>query len=328
MKIAIVGTGAMGSIYAALLADAGNEVWAIDLWPEHLQAIGSHGLRVEGASGDRTVRGIHATRDVSEAADCDLFVIATKADGVASAARAVSAAMRADALVLTIQNGLGAGERIAEHMPVDHVLLGVAEGFGASMKGPGHAHHNAMKLIRIGEMGGGLSDRLQRIVEVWRHAGFEVRGFADIEQLIWEKFVCNVAFSAPCTVFECTIGTLMATPERWQVALGAAAEAYAIGCAKGVSFGFDDALDYVTEFGRRMPDARPSMLLDHLARRPSEIAAINGMVPLLGRQLGVATPYNDTLTAVIRAREAAFAGNSSGPSGGLKAERREPRTVA
>ncbi len=307
MKIAVVGTGAMGSVYAALLADAGNEVWAVDTWGEHVAAINANGLRVEGASGDRTIR-LNAVADVAQAGACDLYILATKADGVGAAARAIMPLMAESSLVLTIQNGLGAGERIAEHMPTDNVLLGVAEGFGASMRGPGHAHHNGMKLIRIGEMAGGRMDRAQTIAQVWREAGFDVKAYDDIEQLIWEKYVCNCTFSAPCTAFDCTIGDVMAAPDRWAVALGCARETYAIGRAKGVAFSFDDPVAYVTAFGQRMPDARPSMLLDHHAGRRSEIGALNGMAPVLGAELGVPTPYNEALSAVIRAREAQFVG--------------------
>lgn len=306
MKIAIVGTGAMGSIYAALLADAGHEVWAIDTWQAQIDAIGKNGLRVEGASGDRIVTSIHTSATAEAAGTCDLYVIATKASGVGAAARGIAPLMGPDSLVLTIQNGLGSGERIAEHMACDNVLLGVAEGFGASMKGPGHAHHNAMRLIRIGEVGGGLTPRLERVARVWREAGFKVRAFDDINQLIWEKFLCNVTFSAPCSVFGCTVGELMAQPDRWEIALGCMHEAYRLGQAKKIAFSFDDPADYVTTFGAAMPNARPSMLLDHMARRPSELDAINGQVPALGAELGIATPYNGTLCAILRAREAEF----------------------
>ena len=306
MKIAIIGVGAMGSIYAALLADAGHEVFAIDVWKDHVDAIREHGLRVEGASGDRTVTSIHAATDPAEALEADLYIIATKASGVGAAARAIRPLMGPTSLVLTIQNGLGAGDRIAEHMPVDNVLLGVAEGFGASMRGPGHAHHNGMNLIRIGEIGGGLTARLNDVAAVWQGAGFEVKAFEDINQLIWEKFLCNGTFSAPCTAFDCTIGELMASPDQWQVALGCTREIYELGRAKGVVFSFDDPIAYVTVFGERMPNARPSMLLDHHARRPSEIDAINGMASTLGRETGIPTPYNETLTAVVKAREAGF----------------------
>jgi 2-dehydropantoate 2-reductase len=304
MKIAIVGTGAMGSIYAALFADAGHEVWAVDLWQAHLDAIAERGLRVEGASGDRCVTSIRTAIGVAAAGPCDLYVIATKADGVAAAAAAIAPLLTPDALVLTIQNGLGAGERIAAHLPAGQVLLGVAEGFGASMKRPGHAHHNAMKLIRIGELGGGLTPRLEALAAAWREAGFDVKAFADIDQLIWEKFCCNVTFSAPCTLFDCTIGELMADPARWHIALACAREAYAMGRAKGVAFSYDDPVAYVTAFGAHMPEARPSMLLDHLAGRRSEIDAINGMVPRLGKELGIPAPYNEVLSAAVKAREA------------------------
>lgn len=306
MKIAVVGTGAMGSVYAALLSDAGNEVWAVDVWQDHLDAISRHGLRVEGASGDRTVRSIHTAPDVADVGPCDLYILATKASGVGPAARAIAPVMGPDSLVLTIQNGLGSGERIAEHLPTSNVLLGVAEGFGASMKGPGHAHHNAMKLIRIGEMAGGMTDRLARIERVWRDAGFDVKAFPDVNQLIWEKFVCNVTFSAPCTVFDCTIGELMSDPAAWRTALGCGLEAHAAGVAENIAFSFEDAEAYVTDFGSRMPNARPSMLLDHLARRKSEIDAINGMVPVVAARHGIPTPYNDTLSAIVRFRETRF----------------------
>lgn len=310
MKIVIIGVGAMGSVYAALLADAGHEVHAIDVWQEHVDAIRKQGLRVEGASGDRTVTSIHAATDPAEAGNADLYIIATKAAGVGAAARAIRPLMGPKSLVLTIQNGLGAGERIAEHMPDDNVLLGVAEGFGASMRGPGHAHHNGMNLIRIGEIEGGLTERADRIASVWKQAGFNVRAFADINQLIWEKFLCNGTFSAPCTAFDCTIGELMANPDQWRVALGCAREIHALGQAKDVAFSFGDPIAYVTAFGKRMPDARPSMLLDHHARRGSEIDAINGMAVTLGREFGIATPYNEALTVVVKAREAGFAVSS------------------
>lgn len=306
MKIAVIGVGAMGSIYAALLADAGHEVWAVDTWRAHVDAINASGLRVEGASGDRTVRTIRATSRIGDVGTCDLCVIATKAAGVGPAARAAAPVIGPEAIVLTIQNGLGAGERIAAHISPGNVLLGVADGFGASMIGPGHAHHNNMKLIRIGEIGGGLTDRLHQLEGIWQQAGFNARAFDNITQLIWEKFLCNVTFSAPCTTFNATIGDLMGNADHWQIALGAMSEAYAIAMARGVPLSFDDPVAYVTAFGAGMPQARPSMLLDHLAGRVSELDAINGMVPVLGRELNIPTPYNDTLSAILRQREAAF----------------------
>ena len=305
MKIAVVGAGAMGSVYAGLLASAGNEVWAVDTWREHIDAIRAGGLRVEGASGSRTVR-LHATTDASEPPPCDLVIIATKADGVASAAASIKPLLHGDTLVLTIQNGLGAAERICRHLPPDNVLLGVAGGFGASIRGPGYAHHNGMELVRLGELGGGITERLERVGGVWRDAGFNVRCFEDINQLVWEKFVCNVTYSGSCTIFECTIAGVQANEHAWKVASSCAAEAYAAGIAKEVHFSFDNPIAHVREFGEKIPDSRPSMLQDYLAKRPSEIDAINGMVPVVAREVGTAAPYNEVVTAIVRAKELAI----------------------
>ncbi|MFZ1816211.1 MAG: 2-dehydropantoate 2-reductase [Rhizobiaceae bacterium] len=306
MKIAVVGVGAMGSIYAGLFADADHEVWAVDTWQDHVARINDSGLRVEGASGDRTVRNIRATSQMADVGTCDLCIIATKASAVGDAARSSAGVIGDNAMVLTIQNGLGAAERIAQHIDPKKVLLGVADGFGASLKGPGHAHHNAMKLIRIGEIEGGMTDRLLAIEKAWQGAGFNARAFENINQLIWEKFLCNVTFSAPCTTFNCTVGELMNHPEWWEVALGAMQEAYSIALAKEVPLSFTDPVAYVTAFGNSMPDARPSMLLDHMAKQRSELDAINGMVPEMGKQSSIPTPYNNTLCAILRQRERMF----------------------
>ena len=306
MKIAVIGAGAMGSIYAGLMAEAGNEVWVVDLWQDHIDAINQNGLRIEGVSGDRVVSSITATDNVSEVGVCDLIILATKASGVKPAAQTLGAAIGPHTLILSIQNGLGAGELIKQHLDSDNILLGMAQGFGASMKRPGHAHHNGMDLIRIGEFSGGLTDRVERVVDLWNISGFEAKGFEDINQLIWEKFICNVAFSGPCTVFDRTLGQMMADPESWSVCQKCAIEAYETGCAKGVNLSFDDPVDYVTKFGQKMPDARPSMLLDHHVRRRSEIDFINGMVPVVAQEVGTPAPYNEVISAIVRSKENEF----------------------
>ena len=174
------------------------------------------------------------------------------------------------------------------------------------MKAPGHVHHNGMDLIRLGEMDGGLSNRVEKLATLWREAGFNVKAFDDIQQLIWEKFICNVSFSAPCTVFERTIGEVLDDPESWNVSRNCGLEAYKAGLVKEINFSFTDPVEYIEAFGSKMPGARPSMLLDHMARRPSEIDAINGMVPVVAREVGTQAPFNEALSAVVRIREKSF----------------------
>ncbi len=212
-----------------------------------------------------------------------------------------------ESMVMAFQNGLGAGERVARQVPGDQVLIGIAEGFGSSIPEPGHVHHNGMRLIRIGELQGGLTERVQRIETLWRDAGFNVKAFADIDRMVWEKFLCNVTLSAPTAVFDVTVGELMADADAWAVALGCTMECYRLGQAKGIAWPFEDPVQYVTEFAATIPHASPSMRLDQLAGRRSEVDVINGKVVELSRQLGLDAPYNETLCAVLRQRESRFA---------------------
>lgn len=306
MKIALLGLGAMGSIYAALLADAGNEVWAMDPWAAHTDAIRQQGLRVEGASGDRTITSIQLTDNADDLQGADLFIVATKAAHVGDAAASIRQFVAANTFVLTIQNGLGAGERIAKHLPERNILLGVAEGFGASVKSPGHVQHTAMKMIRIGSFLPGNESVVETVTGLWRNAGFNASAFDDIAQLIWEKFICNVAYSAPCAVFEKTVRELLQDPHARAVSQACALEAYQVATLKKINLSFDDPLQYIADFGERVGDSRPSLYLDHLARRPSEIGAINGMVPVVASEVGIEAPYNQTLTHILRSREAAW----------------------
>lgn len=305
MKIAIIGVGAMGSVYAALLSSGGHEVWAIDPWQEHIDAIRQNGLRVEGASGDRTVR-IGATTDPAEVSGADLVIIATKDHGVVDAAHAALRVAKDDAPILTIQNGLGSADKVAGIVGSKRIMMGVVGGFGASMRGPGHAHHNGMEFLRLGEMDGGLTPRLEAVAEAWRSGGFKVLTFDDIHKMVWEKLICNVTYSGTCTLTGLRIGEVQASPQAWSVAAACANEAYQVARAKGIALDFDDPVAYVRAFGEKIPGARPSMLLDHLAGRRAEIDNINGAIPREGAKVGIATPVNAVVVALLKAKEAAF----------------------
>ena len=302
MKICIVGTGAMGSVYAGLLGLAGNDVWAFDLWAEHIDAIRKKGLRVEGKSGDHTIR-INATTNIKDVGTCDLVVIATKSMDVAPAAESTRELLGRNTVVLTIQNGLGSSDRVAGILGREKVTAGIAGGFGASIISPGHVHHNGMEFIHLGELEGPSTARLEEIAAVWRNAGFQVKTFDDFQKVIWEKLICNVCYSGTCTLTEMKIDEVMQDENAWQIASGCASEAYEVAKAKGIQIDFDDPVEYVRKFGSKIPHARPSMLLDHLAGRPCEIDVINGAIPAEGKKVGVAAPFNTVVSALVRARE-------------------------
>lgn len=304
-RVAIVGAGAMGSVYAGLMASAGHEVFAVTLWEDHAEAMNLRGLRVEGASGDRTVqvRGSTGTDGIGV---CDLVIVATKADGAESAARSALPLLGPETSVQTIQNGLGSAERVAEIVGPDRLVVGVVGGFGASLRGPGHVHHNGMEMVRFGAYAGLPRTALEAGAEVWRSAGFEVALFDDIERMVWEKLIMNVAFSATCCLTGLTIGGVMADPNAWSVARGCALEAAEVAAARGIELRVGDPIEHVRHLGSRIPHARPSMLLDHLARRRSEIEVINGSIPREAAKVGLAAPVNSTVVALVKALEESF----------------------
>jgi len=306
IKICILGCGAMGSVYAAFLGDSGNEVWAVDVWEEHVRAIKEHGLRLEGPQGDKTVK-IRATTRTSEVGLCDLVIIATKASGVKDAAEKAATMLNETGVVLTIQNGLGAGDRISQHIDPSKVMLGIASNFAATLKGPGHAEHKSMKLICLGELvGGKKTERLDHIVDVWRTAGFDVQGFADIQPQVWEKFIVNCTYSGSCTITGMTVGEVMDHPAAWNIALTCAQEAFAVARKQNIQLSFEDVEAHVRRFGESVRDGKPSMLKDHLAKRRSEIDAINGAVPVEAAKVGMTALANQIVADAVRAKESFF----------------------
>ncbi len=304
MKVAIVGCGAMGSIYAGLMASAGNEVLVVDGWQAHVDAIRASGLRVEGASGDRTVR-VEAFSE-SPKTPVDLVVIAAKAAQVEKAAHDARRLLGPDTVVLTIQNGLGSADTVAGIVGADRLAVGIAAAFGASLRAPGHAHHNGMAAIRMGAFARLAPAQVESVAALWRGAGFTAEAVGNVAAMQWEKLICNVAFSAPCALTGMTVGEAMDDPHIGPLGLAAAVEAWQVAKAGNVQLTVTDPEAHVRAFGERVRGARPSVLLDHDARRRSEIGLINGAVPREAAKCGMAAPVNATLTALVLQREKDF----------------------
>ncbi|SSW62337.1 2-dehydropantoate 2-reductase [Achromobacter veterisilvae] len=304
MKIAIMGCGAMGSVYAGLLAAGGHDVLAIDHWAEHVEAMAARGLRVEGASGDRVAR-VRAYRE-APAEPVDLIIIAVKAAQAGSAAAQARAMLGPDTSVLTIQNGLGSADSVAQAIGADRLAVGIAAAFGASLSGPGHVHHNGMSAVRMGAYAGMPAERLADIAAVWSDAGFNAQAVDNLPAMQWEKLICNVAYSAPCALTGMTVGAAMDDPDVGAVSQAAAAEAWAVARALGIPIQVDDPVAHVRAFGERIRDAKPSVLLDHEHGRVSEIDYINGAIPVQARKAGLSAPVNETLTRLVKQRESGF----------------------
>ncbi|MFV0496442.1 ketopantoate reductase family protein [Mycobacterium sp.] len=301
MKIGLIGCGAMGSIYAAKLAAAANEVVVVDSYRPGIDAIAQHGLRVSGPGYDTTVRLRAAT--VAPAEPMDLVILAVKAADVTTGAQQALPMLGEATPVLTIQNGLGSAETVAGIVGDQRVTVGIASGFGASRVAPGHVHHNAMRAMRFGAYSSLPHATVESIARVWTDAGFDAAAVSDIAAMQWEKLICNVAYSAPCALTGMTVGEVMDDPDMGPVSRAAATEAWQVATASGIAVNVTDPVAHVRDFGAGMPGAKPSALLDHQARRVSEIDVINGAIPRQGARVGVGAPVNATLTALVKTVE-------------------------
>ena len=304
MKIAIIGTGAMGSIYAARFSRAGHEVVAIDIWTDHVDCINRNGLLIEGPDGKIIAKNIKASTKISDLEGCDFYIIATKALNLEESIKNLKDQIDLNAPIITIQNGLGAGDIIVKHMPKNMIILGVAEGFGASLRAPGHVTHTANKQIRLGSISQKMKNgKLQNIVSAWRSGGLKTEIYENIEQLIWEKLICNVTLSGPCSIFGCNVKELFNNKEYWSFALNCMQEAYAVGLAQGIPFSFEDPIAYVSDFAKRVGSAKPSMLQDFETQKKTEIDFINGAIPPLAEKSKIPTPFNDHVCKIIHEAE-------------------------
>jgi 2-dehydropantoate 2-reductase len=301
MKIAVIGCGAMGSIYAAKLAAAGNDVIAIDRNQAAVDAINGSGLRITGPDSDQVVAMRAVTSAPAEA--MEMIVLAVKAADVTTGARQALPMLGPQTVVLTIQNGLGAADIVADIVGAQRVAVGIASGFGASRRGPGHVHHNAMRAVRLGAYADLRDSDVESIARSFTDAGFDAAAVGDIAAMQWEKLICNAAYSAPCALTGMTVGQIRDDPDMGPVSQAAATEAWQVARACGIAITVEDPVTHARAFGAAVPDAKPSALLDHEAHRVSEIDVINGAVKRHGHRVGVPVPVNATLTALIKAVE-------------------------
>src|SRR3546814_6221085 len=183
--------------------------------------------------------------------------------------------------VVTIQNGLGSGDGWAAELGGDlgavSLMVGIAGGFGASIRAPGHAYHNGMQTIRMGAYSnapGGLAfERVERAVGVWQAAGFRAEAARDIAAMQWEKLICNVAYSAPCTLTGLTIGKAMDDPDIGPVSRAAAVEAWTVARGRGIAITGEGPVAHVRAFGSTIPPPQPSLLPNYAQGRPGETKA-------------------------------------------------------
>ena len=302
MKITIVGAGAMGSLFGAMLAEAGNKVWLFDVWADHVEAVNEHGLTIEQGGETRTLR-IAATTDPHQIGLAELVLIFVKSTQTAAAAEAARTLAGSDGIVMTLQNGMGNADILAECMDAERVLAGTTS-HGATMLGPGHIRHAGVGATTIGswaatELG---CRRAGRLADFLTRCGIESESVADVRSVLWNKLLINIGINAITALTAIKNGQLLELEITRKLSRMAVEEAIQIAGEMNIAVR-DDAVDHVYAVADATAANRSSMGQDVDNQRQTEIGTINGYIVHEARRLGVPAPVNETLTAVVQTLE-------------------------
>lgn len=303
--LCVLGAGALGTAIGGTLAAGGLDVVLVSRRPDHVAAIERDGLLLRTPSGEIRVR-LRARASCSGLGPVRTLVVLVKSYDTASAIAQASDAIGPQTLVLSLQNGLGNEQVLADAVGSDRVAAG-RTWVGGQLLSPGTAFVGIEgKRTVVGELGGGPSDRLVRLAEHWTAAGLPVEVSESITSVMWDKLLTNVATGALSAITGLAYGDLYAVPELAEAGCAAVREAMAVAAAAGVPLPRDDPLAVWLQAGAGLgPTFRASMLLSLDAGARTEVDVVNGAVCRWGARLGVPTPVNDTLWAAVRGRERA-----------------------
>ena len=304
MKIAIIGAGAMGCLYGARLAQAGEEVWLLDTWQENVATIREKGLTVISASGVETIP-VNAVTTVDEIGEVDLILIFVKSHATHEAALAAAALLGPETMVLTLQNGMGNAEETAAVVGADRVVVGTTA-MGATIVGPGRIMDGGKGATHIGKFSGTANRRLYEIAAVFSRSGLYTAVDANVDALRWGRLTTNAGINAIAAITGLTNGQIIEFPETKELMNRAVAEAEAVAKARGIALPHANMQAQVVANAQATKNSKSSMLQDVLKKRRTEIEAINGAIVREGMQTGVATPVNDMLTLLVKAIERTY----------------------
>lgn len=301
MKIAVIGAGAMGSLFGAYLTKAGESVAVMDVWPEHIQAIQKQGLILEETGGAQNI-SLAATTRLDMLEPVDLVILFVKSGATRLAVASATAILKPGGRILTLQNGLGNAETIAEVIGIERVLVGTTAQ-GATLIGPGRVRHAGQGDTHIGQLVGGADPFCDDVAMILSRAGLPTFVEADVRGLVWGKLVINAGINALTALLQLRNGQLAELPETRLLLTLAVEEAVQVAKAAGIQLPYSDPVEKVLSVAIATKQNQSSMLQDILRGATTEIAVINGAIVREGERLGVATPINRTLTLLVQALE-------------------------
>jgi 2-dehydropantoate 2-reductase len=304
VRIGVVGCGAVGSLFAANLAQLEDvEVWAYDLAQPHVDAINERGLRLSGAG--EVVGRLQATSDPADLPPCDFGIVATKSMHTEPAIAACASAF-ADGAVCSVQNGIGNEEAIAEH--VDHVIRGTTFPAGRILE-PGHVQWDVKGETTIGpyEPKPAPMEEVEQLADACSRAGLPTAAVADARGPQWRKVIFNAATNPVGALTRLSHGRVCERPPLRRLVTGLVDEGKAVAVAQEIELDADpeELIDHAAK-PEVAYDHKASMLQDVEARRETEVDYLNGGIVRFGREHGVETPLNEMITALVKGLEASW----------------------
>lgn len=293
MTIAIMGAGAVGCYYGAMLARAGHAVTLIAR-PDHVAALAARGLVFE-ARGKTETLPVTATTDPSGVAGAEIVLFCVKSGDTESAGREIAPHLRADATILSLQNGVDNAQRLQEVL--GRPVIATAVYVASEMAGPGHVRHHGR-----GELVIGAGRPSERIATVFGQAGIATEVSANVLGALWTKLIVNCAYNALSAIPQLPYGRMIAVEGVRASMADIVAECLAVAKACDIAIP-DGILDTVLGLAAAMPEQSSSMAHDLARGRRSEIDHLNGYVVRMGEARGIPTPANRLLTVVVKLME-------------------------
>jgi 2-dehydropantoate 2-reductase len=306
-SVAVVGAGAVGSFYGAMLARAGHRVTLIGR-AAHVQAIQRDGLRLDMAGRIETIR-TSASVDLAATRDADLVLFCVKSTDTDAVAREIAPHLAPGAIVMSLQNGVENAPTLARHLP--NPVVPAAVYVATALAEPGTVKHFGRGDLVIGALkaqDASMASTLQDLKTFFAGAGVNVTVSSDVMAELWSKLMVNCAYNAISALAQTSYGQLVALPEIRAIQQAIVREVVALATAEGVALQLEASLQAMERIAVAMPGQLSSTAQDVARHKPSEIDHLNGFVARRGRELGIDTPVNQTLHALVKLVEAANAG--------------------
>jgi 2-dehydropantoate 2-reductase len=304
MKITIIGSGAMGCLFGGLLTEHGQDVQLFDVRTEQVRALNENGLRLCRDGSERVIR-VRASANPTEIKGTNLALIFVKHTQTRAAAQIASRLLDDGGYALTLQNGMGNAEIIAETVGADRVLCGTTAQ-GAMLLGLGKIQHSGVGDTVIGMWRRQRQPIAAQVAEIFSAVGIASKDVDDIEPILWNKLFVNVGINAVTALTGIRNGQLLDLEPTKRLMRDVVLEAIAV--AKVLSMPIaPDALENVERVAEATASNRSSMGQDVDALRPTEIDAINGYIVHRAKELGLAVPINQTLVRLVKTLQGHYA---------------------